>query len=75
MFEIVGVLDIPLALDDVTIKRTFNHSAIVLIDVDLNADVHERNLVESNEFGFYMNVEYEKLSFLQRIMSDNGQFF
>jgi hypothetical protein len=50
-----------LALDDVTIKRTFNHSAIVLIDVDLG-DVHERILVESNEFGFYINVEYEKLS-------------
>ncbi|GAU50339.1 hypothetical protein TSUD_243170 [Trifolium subterraneum] len=49
------------ALDEATMKRTFGHFARVLIEVDLNSDLHERILVERNAFDFYVDIEYEKL--------------
>ncbi|MCI08844.1 NADPH:quinone oxidoreductase-like, partial [Trifolium medium] len=61
LFEIAGALGIPLALDEATMKRTFGHFARVLIEVDLNSDLHERILVERNAFDFYVDIEYEKL--------------
>ncbi|KAK2442246.1 hypothetical protein QL285_013459 [Trifolium repens] len=61
LFEIAGALGIPLSLDEATRKRTFGHFARVLIEVDLNSDLHERILVERNAFDFYVDIEYEKL--------------
>jgi hypothetical protein len=50
-----------LALDEATTKHTFGHFARILIDVDLNSNLHERILVERNDFDFYVDVEYENI--------------
>ncbi|GAU22855.1 hypothetical protein TSUD_282220 [Trifolium subterraneum] len=54
-------LGCPLALDEATKKRTFGHFARILIDVDLSSNLHERILVERNDFDFYADVEYENI--------------
>jgi hypothetical protein len=61
LFEIAGALGSPLALDEATKKRTFGHFARILIDVDLSSNLHERILVERNDFDFYVDVEYENI--------------
>ncbi|PNY08296.1 defensin-like protein [Trifolium pratense] len=61
LFKIVGAVGCPLALDVATKKRTFDHFARILIDVDLNSNLRERILVERNDFDFYVDVEYENL--------------
>ncbi|KAK2360275.1 hypothetical protein QL285_085560 [Trifolium repens] len=61
LFEIAGALGSPLALDEATKKRTFGHFARILIDVDLSSNLHERVLVEWNDFDFYVDVEYENI--------------
>lgn len=61
LFEIAGALGIPLALDEVTKKRTFGHFSRVLIEIDITSDLHEKILVERKDFDFYVDVEYEKL--------------
>ncbi|GAU43589.1 hypothetical protein TSUD_27910 [Trifolium subterraneum] len=53
LFEIAGALGSPLALDEATKKRTFGQFARILIDVDLSSNLHERILVERNDFDFY----------------------
>jgi hypothetical protein len=45
LFEIVGDLGSPLALDEATKKRTLHHFARILVDVDLNSNLRERILV------------------------------
>ncbi|GAU50241.1 hypothetical protein TSUD_194760 [Trifolium subterraneum] len=61
LFEIVGALGSPLALDEATKKINFGHFARILIDVDLSSNLHERILVERNVFDFYVDVEYENI--------------
>ncbi|XP_045802224.1 uncharacterized protein LOC123895782 [Trifolium pratense] len=61
LFEIVGAVGTPLALDEATKKRTFGHFARILIDVDLNSNLRERILIERNDFDFYVDVEYENI--------------
>jgi hypothetical protein len=61
LFEIVGALGSPLALDEATKKRTFGHFARTLVDVDLNSTLRERILVERNDFDFYVDIDYEKI--------------
>jgi hypothetical protein len=43
-----------LAQDEGTKKRTFDHFARILIDVDLNSNLRERILVERNDFYFML---------------------
>jgi hypothetical protein len=61
LFEIAGALGRPLDLDEATKKRTFGHFPRILIDVDLNSNLHERIIVERNDFEFYVDVEYENI--------------
>jgi len=61
LFEIVGALDTPLGLDEVTKKRNFSHFSRVLIELDLTSNLRERILVQRKDFDFYVDFEYEKL--------------
>jgi len=61
LFEIARALGTPLALDEATSKRTFGHYARVLIEVNLTLELRERILVETKDFDFYVDVEFEKL--------------
>ncbi|GAU30141.1 hypothetical protein TSUD_360340 [Trifolium subterraneum] len=74
LFEIAGALGIPLALDEATMKRSFGHFSRVLIEVDLNSDLHEIILVERNAFDFYVDIEYDKLPLFCKSCQIIGHF-
>lgn len=42
-------------------NRVFGHYAQILVDVNLSAKLHNKILVERDEFAFYVGVEYERL--------------
>jgi len=42
LFEIAGVLGIPLTFDEAMKKKTFGHFARVLREVNLNSNLHEK---------------------------------
>lgn len=52
MFEISGILYVPIALDEASLKRNFGHLARVLIDVDLTVKLHDQLLVEREAYAF-----------------------
>lgn len=54
LFEISSARGIPIALDEATQKRTFDHFARFLIDIDLTASLHEWLLVEYKDFACYI---------------------
>jgi hypothetical protein len=68
LFEIAAALDIHLAPYEAIMKRTFNNFARILFDVDLNYDLRKIILGKKNDFDFYMDVEYEKLTFYQSLV-------
>jgi hypothetical protein len=62
LFEIAAALGIHLAPNKAIMKRTFNNFARISFDVDLNYDLRKIILGEKNDFDFYVDVEYEKLT-------------
>jgi len=56
LFEIPWALRTPLALDKATKKKTFSHSARVLIEVYVTSYMRERILNERKNFDFYVDV-------------------
>lgn len=61
LFEIGIGIGVPIALDEATMKRTFGHFARILIEVDLNADLHDKIMVEREGYAFFVDLEYERL--------------
>jgi len=53
-----------LPLDEATKNMTFLYLIRILIDDDLSFDLCKRILIERDDFVFYVDVEYERESFL-----------
>jgi hypothetical protein len=60
LYEIAGVVGIPLLIDIVTkINRLIGHYARVLVDLDLSKDIFYEVMVEREGFAFPVKIEYE----------------
>jgi hypothetical protein len=57
LYEIAGVVGIPLLIDIVTKNRVIGHYARVLVDLDLSKDIFYEVMVEREGFAFSVAIE------------------
>lgn len=59
IFAIAGGIGTPVAIDEVTSKKSFGHFARVLVDLDLNSRFQDQILVEREGYAFFVGLVYE----------------
>jgi hypothetical protein len=63
LFEIASGVGAPLAIDDATKNRIFDHYSRILVDMDLSERIYKNKLLECGGFSFYVQVVYEKMPY------------
>jgi hypothetical protein len=56
LFEIASGVGAPLAIDDATKNRIFDHYSRILVDMDLSERIYKNKLLECDGFSFYVQV-------------------